>query len=142
MTRRRRPVRDRLGPRASQRGSAAVLVVVMVGVLTALALGGSVVGALMVGQRRAAAAADLAALAGAEALVPGLGAVSTGSGCDRAARVSAENGARLTGCSIDGREVVVRVVVDVGNRFGGGWAVPGLARAGPAAPSARAGSGP
>jgi secretion/DNA translocation related TadE-like protein len=142
MTRRRRLLRDRLGPQETQRGSAAVLVIVMVGVLTALAFGGSVVGALMVGQRRAAAAADLAALAGAQALRPGLGSVSSGSGCDHAARVSAENGARLTGCSIDGQEVVVRVVVDVSNPFGGGWPVPGTARAGPVAPSARAGSGP
>jgi secretion/DNA translocation related TadE-like protein len=142
MTRRRRLLRDRLGPQETERGSAAVLVVVMVGVLTALALGGSAIGGLMVGQRRAAAAADLAALAGAAALRPGLGSLPTGSGCDRAARVSAENGARLTGCSIDGREVVVRVAVDVSNPFGGGWAVPGMARAGPAEPSARAGSGP
>ncbi|HEU4513157.1 MAG TPA: Rv3654c family TadE-like protein [Nocardioidaceae bacterium] len=139
------PAVVRPGRHRGQRGSAALLVVGLLGVLTGLAFAGAVVGGLLVAQRRAAAAADLAALAGAEALAPGgVATVPTGSGCGRAARVGRENGAQLTGCSVEGREIVVRVAVDVTNPFGGTWEVPAVARAGPAVrwPTGEGGSDP
>jgi secretion/DNA translocation related TadE-like protein len=114
-------------------------VVVLVGVLTVLALGGAVAGGVMVGQRRAAAAADLAALAGAEAVAQ---ATVGGSGCARAAEVATLNGAAVTSCSVQGREVVVGVTVEVERPFGGSWAVPARARAGPVLPTAGGGAGP
>lgn len=135
----------RPGRRRGQRGSAAVLVVVIVCLLTALAVGGSVAGGLLVAHRRAASAADLAALAGADTLAQGGSeATRAGSGCDRAAQVGAENGARLAGCRVDAREIVVRAAVDVTNPFGGTWEVLAVARAGPAErwPTAEGGSGP
>lgn len=135
------PDAGRMHPRRGERGSATVLTLVMVGLLTALALGGSVAGGLVVAQRRAAAAADLAALAGAAAAASN-GLTAAGAGCDRAADLAAGNGAELTFCSVEGREVVVRVVVDVASPWGGSWEVPAVARAGPAEATAADGSGP
>jgi secretion/DNA translocation related TadE-like protein len=127
-----------------QSGSATVLAVVLVGVLTVVALGAVAGGGVLVAQRRAAAAADLAALAAAEATgvsrVPVAGVASglpREQPCDVADRVSDANGARLTGCRVDGSEVVVEVEVDAATIFGAVVAVTAAARAGPA--PARAG---
>lgn len=117
----------------SELGSASVLVLVLLSVLSALALGAAAVDALLVGQRRAAAAADLAALAAAETLSPGAdrapGAVGA---CEEAEQVTVANNARLTGCVVQGLVVDVEVAVEVRSAFGAGWSVPGRARAGPA----------
>lgn len=116
------------------RGSAAVLVAVLAGALVVLTLAGSVLGGLLVGQRKAASAADLAALAGAEALGPLAAAPGSAAACDTARRVGDANGARLEACHVEGTEVLVEVVVEVGSPLGRPWEVSGLARAGPSGP--------
>lgn len=113
-------------------GSATILALVLVAVLGTLAVAGAAVGGVLVGQRRAASAADLAALAAAEALGPGGGSAVAGTAaCDVAGRVSEANGARLVGCVVEGFEVVVEVAVDVPSVFGMRLTAPGRARAGP-----------
>ncbi len=92
------------------------LVLVLVAAATALA------GAAMAARHRAQAAADLAALAGALLAWDGEPAA-----CDRAADISARNGAQLVACRLDGLDLVVTAEVT-------GAAHVGVARA-----SARAG---
>ncbi len=129
--------------RREEAGSATVLVLVLVAVLTTIAVAGVAVGGLLVGHRRAAAAADLAALAAAETLGRGGGTSVGGAAvCEQAARLSEANGARLTGCQVEGRDVMVEVAVDVPSVLGGDWAVPGRARAGPAERGATRSVGP
>lgn len=114
------------GPPASARGSASVLVVVMIGWVVLLGLAGAFVSGTVAAHRRAQSAADLGALAGAVARERGEPA------CPVAARVAGSNGARLVDCRVDAGHVVVAVVVD-GPRFAGhGFAPHGRARAGPA----------
>jgi secretion/DNA translocation related TadE-like protein len=122
--------------RSSEDGSATVLGLALVCVLTAVALVSVAVAGVLVGQRRAAAAADLAALAAAEALARG-GATSSGvvDACGQAARVSAANHATLSGCLVEGAEVVVEVSVEVRTFLGRTLSAPGRARAGPGGPS-------
>ena len=87
-------------------------------------VGLSAVSGLVTAQRRAQAAADLAALAGA--------AVPHGDGgCAAAARISAANGAALTACSTLAREVRVRVTVPGPQWPGRRVLVSAEARAGP-----------
>lgn len=123
-----------------------MLVLVLVSVLATVAVAGAAVGGLLVGQRRAASAADLAALAAAEAIGPGgVTAVTGASACQEAGRVSNANRARLTGCLVEGDEVFVEVEVNVPGLGGAVWEVPGRARAGPspgAGPTAASGPGP
>lgn len=109
-----------------ERGSATVHVAVLLVGLTMVALLGAVGGSLLVAHRRAAAAADLAALAAAEARDSGPGAA-----CVAAARVSEANRAALTRCRVDGRDVVVEVAVQARTFLRRTWDVPGHARAGP-----------
>ena len=118
----------------SESGSATVLVAVLVGVLVMVALLGAAGAGVLVAHRRASVAADLAALAAAEAL--GLGRAGTRA-CSAAGRVGAANGAELTSCQVQGDDVLVRVAVE---RSVMGWpvTVPARARAGPVSP----GSGP
>jgi secretion/DNA translocation related TadE-like protein len=132
--------RERSAPRrrceTRERGSAAVLVTVLAGLLVTVAASSAVIGGLVVGQRRAAAAADLAALAGAEMLgdVGGTGrGLPDGSACQQARVMAGANGARLTGCEVLGREVLVNASVDVSGPLGQTWQVKAEARAGPAA---------
>jgi secretion/DNA translocation related TadE-like protein len=116
-------------PARSEPGSATVLAVVLVGVLSTAALAGLVLGALVVGQRRAASAADLAALAGAQRLVePG---ASVGEACAAVARMSAANGARALRCEAHQESVTVEVEVDVTGPGSARWQVRSRARAGP-----------
>jgi secretion/DNA translocation related TadE-like protein len=121
-----------------------MLVLVVVAVLSTVAVAGAAVGGLLVGHRRAAAAADLAALAAAEALGGGGAATAAGgaTACEQAGRLSEANGARLTGCQVEGRDVTIEVAVDVPSVLGGAWAVPGRARAGPAEGGATRSVGP
>jgi secretion/DNA translocation related TadE-like protein len=87
------------------RGSASLLVLVHLGVLLLLACALATVGALVVAHRQAQAAADLAALAGARAVLRG------DAGCPAAARIAEANGGTLGGCRSSGAEVVVDVTV-------------------------------
>lgn len=106
--------------RRDDAGAATVLVVALAGVLLLVGLALGEAASLIVDHRRAQAAADLAALAGA----------SSGE-CAEASRVADRNGARLRACRHDGPDVLVEVEVD-----GGGWlartvGLPARARAGP-----------
>jgi secretion/DNA translocation related TadE-like protein len=86
-----------------ERGAAAVLTTVLAGLLMVLAVLLSAVGGMVADQRRAASAADLAALAGAAALQHGH------PGCTVAAQVARANEATLLGCRESGRVLTVRV---------------------------------
>jgi secretion/DNA translocation related TadE-like protein len=113
-------------------GAATVLVLVLVAVLGAVALAGAIAGGVLVGQRRAASAADLAALAGAETFSSRGGSASAGAdACRVAGAVSERNGAKLTACLVESQTVLVDVAVEVPTLFGARWSVPGRARAGP-----------
>jgi secretion/DNA translocation related TadE-like protein len=115
-------------------GDAGVATVAALALSTALA--GAGVGAMLVGdavvtRHRAAAAADLAALAAAAHVLGGPRAA-----CAAARTVATVDGARLTACAVDGS--VVRVVTAVAfagplGRFGSAHA---SAVAGPATPDA------
>jgi secretion/DNA translocation related TadE-like protein len=80
-----------------------VLVVAMAGVLLVVTAGLSAAGGLVTAQRRAQAAADLAALAAAS---------TSGDACAEAARTASANESALVGCRVAGREVTVVVAVD------------------------------
>jgi secretion/DNA translocation related TadE-like protein len=114
---------NRGGDSGGEEGGASVLVLAIVGALAAVLAATLVVSGVHVGQRRAAAAADLAALAAADAAV---GRVS-GEPCVIGAQVAAANDAVLDQCVADG----VRVLVGVGVALPGGLRVTGRARAGP-----------
>jgi secretion/DNA translocation related TadE-like protein len=74
-----------------------------VGLLGLVATFVAVVGGAVADQRRAASAADLAALAGAQAVQHG------GDGCLAARTVARRNGAFVTSCRLEGEVVVLQV---------------------------------
>ena len=77
------------------RGSAAVLVVAATGAVLVLLVAGLALSSAVVATHTARAAADLGALAAAQALEEGAGPQSA---CALAASVTTKNGARATGC--------------------------------------------
>ena len=111
---------------AGERGSGTVLVVGVIAVLLAAALGVSGLIQAQAAAGRSRAAADLAALGGATALSS---IVAPGDPCEAASRVARANGAEVTTCSVTGEDVVVEVSVEA--------RVLGVSR--PAVSSARAG---
>ncbi len=88
--------------RRVERGLATPLTVALTGVLLVATLVGAAWGRLLVDQRRAAAAADFAALAGAAAVQTGRAA------CPAALDSSRANGAELLRCDVAGERVRVR----------------------------------
>jgi secretion/DNA translocation related TadE-like protein len=108
-----------------QRGSATVHAAWLVGLLTTVALLATAVGSVLVGQRRAAAAADLAALAGAAAVQRGT------AGCESAADIAGRNEARLVSCEIVGDVLTVQVSTEVRSVFRSSFELRARARAGP-----------
>jgi secretion/DNA translocation related TadE-like protein len=92
----------RPGDRTADDGAATVLVVAMAGVLMFVMVGLSAAGGLVTAQRRAQAAADLAALGGA---------TSIDDACAAASQIAAANAAELESCAVEGEEVTVRVSV-------------------------------
>lgn len=94
-------------PGKDQRGATATLAVTLTALLLLMALLMSVLGRVLVDHRRASAAADLAALAGAGALQAGR------EPCAPARRIAHDNGASLTRCAVSGEQVEVRAGVDV-----------------------------
>lgn len=105
-------------------GAATVVVVAMAGVLMFVMVGLAAVGGLVTAQRRAQAAADLAALAAAAAVEVGA--------CAEALRIAAANGGALDRCEVEGTDVRVLVSVpgpEVPGR--GDLRVSAEARAGP-----------
>jgi secretion/DNA translocation related TadE-like protein len=121
VTRVERPVRDR--------GAGTVLAVGLVAVVLVLAAALAVLTQAATARHRAEAAADLAALAAADALL----GRADGDPCARAARTAAANGARLASCA-PRAGAVVRVVVEVRPQGPAGALGPAraVARAGPA----------
>jgi secretion/DNA translocation related TadE-like protein len=77
-----------------EHGSASLFVLSVAALLVACSLAVLVVASLLVAHRRAASAADLAALAGADAPDPS-------QACASAASVAADNGADLRTCRVD-----------------------------------------
>jgi secretion/DNA translocation related TadE-like protein len=133
----RAAARWRRWPRATaERGAGSILILcgVMI-VLTAL-LAASAMGSGHLARHRAAAAADLAALAAAEQLRLGLG-----SPCAEASAVAQTNGGALRECIVDGSAVEVEVAAEVAGPEG--WLVDPVrrARAGPD-PNANPAGGP
>jgi secretion/DNA translocation related TadE-like protein len=116
-------------------GSATIWVLAtgMVLVLVAVAL--AMAGAASVARHRAQAAADLTALAAALRAWDGEAAA-----CQRAADVSARNGARLVACRLEGLDAVVAVEVAPALLAGIGVA-RAAARAGPVESSGHPGIG-
>lgn len=111
--------------RDDENGVATVLAVTMIGLLLVFTFAASGVSALLVGHRRAQAAADLAALGGAGALQAGR------DGCAAAGSVARENTTTLTGCRIERDTVVVRVRFAGPPLLGRQWPLEARARAGP-----------
>lgn len=97
--------RRRLRPRDRDRGSATVWGVVVVTVLMSVFGGVLLLGQAVVSRHRAAAAADLAALAAAASWAHGPEAA-----CATAVRVAVAQGVQVTGCTVTGEvaEVTAR----------------------------------
>jgi secretion/DNA translocation related TadE-like protein len=108
-------------------------VVALTGLLMLLGLSAAFVIATVAAHRRAQAAADLAALAGAATLQSGgVGAFSVGGdACQVAARIAAGNGARLTSCRLLAGDVAVTTLLAGPKFLGQSWELSGRARAGP-----------
>jgi secretion/DNA translocation related TadE-like protein len=99
--------------------------------LAVLFLAGAVAmaGGLIVARHRAETAADLGALAGAVRAIEG-----EATACGTAERIVMANGGRLTGCRVEGLDVVVSAQVP----GPAGWGTSGAsARAGPERAAAR-----
>ena len=107
----------------TDRGSVAMFAIAVLAVLVTVAMAVAAAVGAVVAQGRARAAADLSALAGAQALRQGADA------CAIADRRAQQNGARVETCRVEGASVRVRVSVAAG------WEarrVGAEARAGPA----------
>lgn len=111
--------------RRDQRGAATVFAVACLAVLLLVGAALGVVAAMVHAHRQAQAAADLAALAGAQAVARGRDP------CAAAGAIAASNGAALTGCTVAGSDVVVTVRVDGPHWLGQRADLDGRARAGP-----------
>lgn len=114
------------GGRRGDRGAASLLVLAVGLALVFAGVAGAAVGTARVGRHQARTAADLGALAGAVHAVDG-----TAAACAVAARYVAANRGRLTGCEVDGLEIVVRVEVAVTPLPGTLRYAAAAARAGP-----------
>jgi secretion/DNA translocation related TadE-like protein len=110
----------------TERGSATLYVAFALVGLTALAVTVSGFTALEAAKHRAAAAADLAALAGAKALQDGADP------CASAVDLAARNGAALNECTVNGRVVTVIARTQGPDLLGRSWTFVSAARAGPA----------
>lgn len=113
--------------RRDERGAASIVALSLVAVLVLVAVASAGVAAVVVAHRRAQSAADLAALAAAQALQRGGDPCAAGSSIAQAQRSA------LTGCGVDGPDVVVIASVELPLLLGGS-AVSGRARAGPGTP--------
>lgn len=92
-----------------ERGSASIIVLGITGALLILTISGLALGSAVIASHRARSAGDLAALAGASAVMRG---EATGAGCAVAGRVAAANGARLSRCGVvAGASLRVEVLV-------------------------------
>jgi secretion/DNA translocation related TadE-like protein len=119
-------VSRRRSPAPDQCGSATVLVIAMAGVLLLVGAALGVVAALVAAHRVAQSAADLAALAGAQAAGRGSDA------CSAAGQVAVANRVRLTGCNAQGRTIEVTVSAPGPRWLGQTADLSARSRAGPA----------
>lgn len=110
-------------------GVATVLVLGLASVLVLLGCVTAALGAVAVARQRAASAADLSALAAAEAVLQGPAVA-----CRRAAALAHRVGAELSGCTVAGDEVDVLVAIRPPGVVGRLGAASARARAGPVAP--------
>lgn len=108
-----------------ERGAATLVVLAFGGLLLFVGLALAGVAAIVLTQRSAQAAADLAALAGASAAGSGADA------CAVAAEIAEANGAALATCELAGPVVTVDVRVDGPRLAGRRYDVTAQARAGP-----------
>ncbi|HEV7708882.1 MAG TPA: Rv3654c family TadE-like protein [Asanoa sp.] len=113
---------------AADRGSATVWVLAVGLAFVLLGLACATVGVAAIGRHRAQTAADLGALAGAARTLEGPAAV-----CARATDIAAANGGRVTGCAVQGFDVIVTVEVVVQLPPRGLRVATARARAGPVA---------
>lgn len=111
---------------AGERGAATLVVLALSGLLMFVGLALAGVAAIVLTQRSAQAAADLAALAGATAAVSGADA------CAAAAEIASANGAVLARCELVGLAVTVGVSVQGPRLVDRRYDVTAEARAGPA----------
>lgn len=116
-------------PRRGDRGAGSLLVLALLLVGLLLCTAAAALGQAVVARHRAAAAADLAALAGADVALGR--SAAPGGPCGAAARVAARGGARLVTCTAVGLEVVVAVASDVPGALRGLGPARAAARAGP-----------
>lgn len=108
-----------------ERGAVTVLAIALLGVLLLLTTAFAVAEAMVSDHRRAQAAADLAALAGAQAIQ------QAEDGCAAATTIAGANGAALADCQVQGQDVVVTTRV-AGPRWLGAYGdLSAQARAGP-----------
>lgn len=110
----------------ADRGSATVLAITVIMLVTLAGLAGVTLGSALVARHRTAAAADLAALAGAARAAEGQTAA-----CSRARAVAAANGAGLTSCRVAGQVVEVVAAIRLPLVFGVPMTARSRARAGP-----------
>jgi secretion/DNA translocation related TadE-like protein len=109
-----------------ERGAATVLVLTMAGLLMFIGAALAVVIAIVAAHRTAQAAADLAALTGAQAAAEGRDA------CSAARVVARDNRAELRSCDVTGHVVQVDVEVAGPDWLGQSADLGASARAGPA----------
>jgi secretion/DNA translocation related TadE-like protein len=114
--------------RRGAQGATTVVALGLVGLLLVVAAVATGTTAIVLAHRRAQVAADLASLAAAGALQAGTDP------CGSAAAIAARHDADLTGCRVDGFDVVVTTGVTLPPALGG-RAVVARARAGPVTPS-------
>jgi secretion/DNA translocation related TadE-like protein len=107
------------------RGAVTVLALAVLAMLILLTAGFGVAEAIVVAHRRAQAAADLAALAAAQAIQ------RARDPCGEASTVAAGNGAALDQCRIDGEDVLVTARVPGPRWLGAHGDLSAQARAGP-----------
>lgn len=120
-------MRPRRSPRDDERGSVTVIAAAIVAACVIVAVALAAIAAVQGARGRAQAAADLAALAAANAWVN-----STGEPCAVAAVVVAGNGAELSDCSLAGSDVIVGARVPVAGPLESlGLVASASARAGP-----------
>jgi secretion/DNA translocation related TadE-like protein len=109
----------------AERGSATLFAVAVIGLLVLVGAALGVVGAMVHAHRVAQSAADLAALAGAQAHQRGA------DGCAAAAAIATANGATLDSCATAGADLQVRVTVAGPHWLGQSHDLSAQARAGP-----------
>ncbi|MGB2568809.1 Rv3654c family TadE-like protein [Micromonospora citrea] len=110
----------------TDRGGATVCLLVVGLVFVLVGVFGAAIGSARVARHQARAAADFAALAAA-----GLALRGDAAACVAADELASANGARLTGCRLDGFDALVTVEVPVSPLPGFHRAATATARAGP-----------